>query len=206
MEETPIYSLPFPTPDDFANGALDLQALAGAADTQISSVRSQYTAFTKRPTAIWQTSADQQYSANIPQLVNFQNLIYSNGATFVRTAFNKFVFPFSGLWMFGISVNVVASGTVNANTQRWLQMEADQPIGLDLFDYTPSYFGDSIFESSVAGGDFMACVGIFNYQAISGSAANNWVSTTINHNNTGSNLIIKQGATFFLHQLSNLDF
>jgi hypothetical protein len=138
--------------------------------------------------------------------INFSNLIYSNDASFTNITSTKFPFPSSGLWLFGVYLNCVASGTVTANTQRILKLEADQPTGLQSSDYTPNFFGDSIFETSIAGGDFMTAVGVINFQAVSGTVAPRWLTAVFEHNNTGSSMLIKAGAMLFLHKLSNLDF
>lgn len=205
MEATPIYTLPYPTSLDTDIGALDLQVLAEAADTQVSSVRAQYTALTRRPTAIWQSSVDQSAFSGITQGINFSTLVYSN-ATFTSTGQRNFLFPSSGLWQFGVMLNCVASGAITASSQRVLQIEADQPTGLKATDYTASFFGDQIFETSLAGGDFMTVTGVLNFQAVEGSIANRWISATFQNLNVGSSMTIKAGATIWMHRLSELDF
>lgn len=207
MDETPVYSLPFPEDGDFANGALDLQVLAEAADTAISGVRANYLALARKPTSVWRSTVDQNVGvAGSAATIVFGSQVYTNDASFTSISTIKFPFPSSGLWTFGVMLNCVASGAATANTQRSLTLEADQPIGLNLFDYTPFYFGDTVFESSTAGGDFMTACGIINFNLVSGTVANRWLSATFQHNNTGSAMTIKAGATLFLHKLSNLDF
>lgn len=207
MDETPVYSLPFPTFEDFANGALDLQALAEAADTAVSGVRAQYTTLTRRPTSVWRSTADSSaISAGSAAIVSFPTQVYTNDSSFTSTNTRQFPFPSSGLWAFGVFINCAATGTATANTQRLLTLEADQPFGLNAFDYSPIFFGDTVFESSTSGGDFMTAVGVINFNQVLGTVANNWLSATFQHNNTGSTMVVKAGATLFLHKFSDLDF
>jgi hypothetical protein len=197
--------------DLYANGALQMQAFAESVDTEITALKAVYSAFPRRPTLIRSLGSDQS-SINSGSFVSlsfvtnsFVNRTSPAWPTFSATS-NYIPFYESGAWMFGVYLKCTVDGATTATSQREVHMTVQTPIGLAPGSVqTFTGYGSSIFDSGVAGGDFLTAVGTAVYQPISGSAANQGILVEFFHANAASTMTVKAESFVWMHKLSELE-
>lgn len=196
--------------DLYANGALEMQAFAESADTQITALRALYSAFPRRPTVVRSLSADQPGLANgVLNTLVFTNTLFINRPAVSWPSFNGVSYaPFyeSGAWIFGVYLKCTVDGATTATSQRQTVITVQTPTGLAP-SATQSFegYGTTIFDSGVAGGDFMTSTGTAVYQSIQGSAANQGVLVQFIHANAASTMTVKAESFIWMHKLSELE-
>ncbi len=194
--------------DLYADGALMMQAFAEEADADITALKAQYNAFPRRPTLIRSLGSDQSaISSGTLTNLAFGTSVFSNRTGW--PGFNALSYiPFfeAGAWIFGVYLQCTVDGATTATSQRQAIMTVQTPTGLAPGAVqTSTGYGGSIFDSGVAGGDFITAMGTAVYQSISGSAANQGVLFQFIHANAASTMTVKAASFMWMHKLSELE-
>jgi hypothetical protein len=210
VNETFQFDLPSPEGEDFGNGALQLQTLAEGADAQLWAFQQAFYNNLHKPAWLGSLNADMTGSftqtnfgvpfngnSNILQFGSFSTF-YINGGTS-----GNITPPEQGSYMFGCYGNFIASGTVTANTLRTSIIGASVPAGPGLTTAKQSLYKSTAIESNTGVGVFITNIGTFDFQEIPfNPPAPLWWGFT--HNNSGSNMTLKQGALFWWIKISEL--
>jgi hypothetical protein len=194
--------------DLYANGALMMQAFAEDADAQITALKAQYNAFPRRPTVVRTLGSDFAGIGNgSPQTLTFVGAVFGNRTGWTVT--NGLLYaPFyeTGAWIFGVYIKCTVDGATTATSQRVVTMTVQTPTGLAPTSVqTLAGYGSTVFDSGVAGGDFLTATGTAVYQSISGSAANQGVLIQFTHANAASTMTVKAESFMWMHKLSELE-
>jgi hypothetical protein len=196
--------------DLYANGALQMQAFAESVDAQITALNTSYLAFTRRPTIIRSLGSDlTTISSGTVTNLTFGTNVFTNRPTwplFSPASSNYIPFYESGAYIFGVYVKCTVDGATTATSQRQAFMTVQTPTGLapsSTQDFTG--YGSTIYDSGVAGGDFITATGTAVYQSISGSAANQGVIFQFVHANAASTMTVKAESFIWMHKLSELE-
>lgn len=194
--------------DLYANGALMMQAFAEDADAQITALKATYSTFPRRATLIRSLGSDQAgISSGSLTALPFATNVFSNRSGW--PGFNGLSYiPFyeSGAWMFGVYIRCTVDGATTATSQREIQMTVQTPTGLAPSSVqTFTGYGSTVFDSGVAGGDYLTAVGTMVYQSIAGSAANQGVLFSFIHANAASTMTVKAESFMWMHKLSELE-
>jgi hypothetical protein len=89
-------------------------------------------------------------------------------------------------------------GATTATSQRQVRMVVQTPTGLAPSSVqTFSGYGGTVFDSGVAGGDYITATGTVVYQSIQGSA--------VIHANAASTMTVKAESFLWMHKLSELE-
>lgn len=146
-----------------------------------------------RPTLVWQTASSISVIPNSDEQITLQG---NPTILFNNTGFGSppSVFALGGIFLYGITLNAVASGTVNDNTIRRITLQTVD----NLFNGSPIdtvYY--TVFETSAAGGMDMTCWGLFSVP-VNSSAIIRFV-----HANTSSNINISAGAIQYITRIGD---
>lgn len=197
--------------DLYANGALEMQAFAEQVDADITSLKALYSAFPRRPTVVRSLGSDQTgiVSGSAQTLIfgtiSFINRPFALWPPFTNSS-NYASFFEGGAWIFGVYIKCTVDGATTATSQRIIRMTVQTPTGLAPGSVqTLTGYGSAIFDSGVAGGDFITATGTAVYQPIAGSAANQGVLVEFLHANTASTMTVKAESFFWMHKLSELE-
>jgi hypothetical protein len=206
MKLTSKFSLPQPESDDFANGALDLQILAEAVDTDIYNLQQSFTANLRTAAVI--SHATATYAVPIGQeLLPFDNdasiMTFGSFVIDYQNVFTSTVLiPEQGSYLFGCYVNLIA-GTPNLNTLRILQIGASVPAGPQFNTQKRYLFTETALEPNNGHGVFLSAMGQFDYQAVPNARPLRlWAG--FSHNNTSSNVVMQAGAIFWAIKFSEI--
>jgi hypothetical protein len=196
--------------DKYANGALEMQAFAESVDADITSLKALYSAFPRRPTLIRSLGSDATtISSGSLTAPSFTTNVFSNRTGWpVQSANSPNYTPFyeSGLWIFGVYVKCTVDGATTAQSQRQIMIAVQTPTGLAPSSVqTFSGYGGTIFDSGVAGGDFITATGTAVYQSIANSTANQGILIDFLHANTASTMTLKAESFMWMHKLSELE-
>jgi len=194
--------------DLYANGALMMQALAEQADTDITALKATYSGFARRPTLIRSLGSDQTSinSGTAVTLTFTTNSFVNRTGWPTLSALNYTPFFESGAWIFGVYLKCTVDGATTATSQREARMTVQTPTGLAPSSVqTFTGYGSAVFDSGVAGGDFLTAMGTAVYQSISGSAANQGVLFEFIHANVASTMTVKAESFMWMHKLSELE-
>lgn len=195
--------------DLYANGALQMQAFAEDVDAQITALKATYSAFPRRPTMIRSLGSDvTTISSGTVTTLSFGTNVFVNRTGWPLTSASAGYVPFfeSGAWIFGMYVQCTVDGATTATSQRQILLSVQTPIGLapsSVQGFTG--YGSTVFDSGVAGGDFLTATGTAVYQSITGSAANQGVIFQFVHANAASTMTVKAASFIWMHKLSELE-
>jgi|SRR6185369_17351760 len=196
--------------DLFANGALMMQAFAEQVDQQITDLRATYSAFPRRPTRILGLGSDfPGVSSGTLTTLTFTSNVFRNRTPWplFSPASSSYV-PFyeAGAWIFGVYIRCTVDGATTATSQRQVRMVVQTPTGLAPSSVqTFSGYGGTVFDSGVAGGDYITATGTIVYQSIQGSAANQGMTVQFIHANAASTMTVKAESFLWMHKLSELE-
>lgn len=216
MKTTDLYALPYPDGDDFGNGALDLQSFAEAVETQLVAIETGLQSSLYTQGFITQSTADVTGIASGSEITPFSRASgnFWNGGTPTALwnttgAGTTLTINESGSYLFGMSCNLVPSGTVNVNTLRLLTLGASVPAGAQFTNQKQYLYRATTLEPNAAGnGVFMCVSGMFDYQQINtskpGADINNGYWVGISHGNTSSTLTLKAGARFWSIKVADI--
>jgi len=187
MELTDSQFLPYPEPDDPANGALQLQMLAQAIDAKLVAINAGFDGVLARPVAIRKNTGTQSIAANQGVAVNVGTTVfasYDTGASNSRIRFNAWP---AGIYMCGGYVNTNPSGVVNANSAKlvYLQFEDRRIQPGPLNDTYTESWGHAGSQTNT-GGDHMTFTESFEVHGPAGAS----VRMDLLHGNTSSNLTV----------------
>lgn len=216
MKTTQLYRLPFPEGEDFGNGALDLQYFAESVETQLVSLQNGLTAQLNTQGFILQTTADITGIASGSEAVPFasQTLNYfglgTPSAIWNTTGSGTTVtIPESGSYMFGAYCNLIASGTVNANTLRTLTLGASVPAGAQFTTQKQYLYRSTTLDQNTGVGVYLCVSGFFDYTFIDTSRPGGdpatpgfWLS--VSHANASSTLTLKAGALYWAIKVADI--
>jgi hypothetical protein len=197
--------------DLFANGALMMQAFAEDVDAQITALKATYSAFPRRPTLIRSLGVDDTTisSGGLISLPFTTNVFSNRGSSWPgwsSLASGWTPFYEGGAWIFGVYIKCTVDGATTATSQRQVTMTVQTPTGLAPTSVQNfSGYGGTIFDSGVAGGDFITATGTAIYQPIQGSAANQGLLVQFIHANTASTMTVKAESFMWMHKLSELE-
>lgn len=206
MKLTSDFSIPLPEPEDFGNGALDLQLVAEAADTYIWNLQQQFTANLRTAAVVSHATATYAVPTTQP-LLPFDNdgslLTFGSFVIDYQNVFTSTVLiPEQGSYLFGCYVNLVA-GTPNVNTLRTLQIGASVPAGPQFNTQKQYLFSETALEPNNGHGVFLSATGQFDYQAVPNSRPLRlWAG--FSHNNTSSSVTMQTGAIFWAIKFSEI--
>lgn len=196
--------------DLYANGALQLQAFAETVDADITALKAVYSRFPRRPTLIRSLGSDTTaISSGSLTAPTFGTDVFANRTGWpTQSSRSPNYTPFyeTGAWMFGVYLKCTVDGATTATSQRQLVITVQTPTGLAPSSVqTFTGYGNTIYDSGVAGGDFVTATGTIVYQPISGSAANEGILIQFIHANTASTMTLKAESFMWMHKLSELE-
>lgn len=211
MKLTPNYSLPEPEDNDFGNGALQLQAFAEAADTDITAL--QDSLYNNQFTSAWigtSTSDVTSLSSFLPFNTNTSVLsfgafttTYARGFTLGSVLNSPTTLPEAGIYLFGAYANLQATGTVNANTMRAINVGASVPSGPQFTSQRQYVYTDTTQEANIGVGMFLTAMGQFEYQPVTlNRPVGFWFG--YQYVNPSSTVSVKAGAIFWVIKISDL--
>lgn len=204
MKTTLYENFPFPEPEDYGNGALDLQILAEAFDAGIAAMLTNLAYMTRRETCVITSSVDSPpLSAGSGGWGNFDTILYNNGFTVIATPSLGIVPSIQGSYLAGVYGNCQLVGAVTAHSQRQMRITANIPTGPTHVDIRSAVYADTTYDSGVAGGDFLSAQGAFDFQFIPTNPPTPW-TFNFNHENIASNMVVKAGAIAWFTRISDL--
>lgn len=203
MKSTFNQGFSYPEPNDFGNGALDLQLLAEQFDAKMFAI--QQGMFTElKPPSIIRTSST--LFSSIPINVNYEITSIFDTTTYINGFVDGTGFmtpPGAGSYMYGVNAVVQCSGTITANTFRSLTLNVAIPTGASLSsDYT-KVTTDTANESGVSGGMALNVVSVMDIPSIPTNPPSQ-IRVFFRHANTGSTMNIAAGAILWCTKISNL--
>jgi len=206
MKETERFSLPKPEGQDFADGALQLQALAEAVDIDLSNLQQSLTNSLRTPAYIGVSTATVTIAStevlqlfddatNIFNLTGFTT-VYNNGFA------NPFTIPEQGSYLFGCYGVVTCDGAVNANTLRRFIIAASVPNGPQFTSQKSYSYWEQTLQAPAAS-SYLCAAGTFDYQVI-GDARPKILWWGFEHDNTSSTVTMATGALWWVIKISDL--
>lgn len=162
MEFTTNYNLPCLDDSDYAAYALYMQCLAESLDNKLQEQYDAMDTFLRHPSAVWTRTTTQTGIPNSLALTDQQILFISE----VEAVYNwpylllPNIPPLRGWWHVGLTVNLQASGVVNADTIRQLYLRGDAVVnndGLVVTDYVEMV--DQVWESNSGNGENLTVSG-----------------------------------------------
>jgi hypothetical protein len=190
MESTDSQLLPYPEPEDFANGSQQLKLLAEAIDAKLAVLNMGYDTILTRPTVLKSaTPSSQTIFANISTTVSIPNVVYNSSSTATQASTTSINLPFypAGIWMAGGYVATNPAGAVNQDTLRIVTLRVvDQRIqpGTGIVSYEEIW--DHSGSQTNTGGDFTTFSQTFEIH----DPENAFLQCKLFHGNTGSGLIV----------------
>lgn len=198
MEVTESQGLPYPEPDDFANGSLQLKILAEAIDAKLEVLDDGYQAVLERPVVIRRVNGGQTVTATVNSVVQIPTTVYESSVylpqgTTTLISFNSYP---AGIYMAGGYLATNPTGAVNANTRKVVSLVVTdrriQPgIGSDLYEEIWYHGGTQ----TNTGGDFITFTESFEIH----DPENAYIYLRLEHNNTSSTLGIGGGNLWFVY-------
>lgn len=187
MDFTASQLLPYPEPDDYANGALQLQMLAQAIDAKLVAINAGFDGVAARPVAIRKNTSTQSVPANQGVAINVGTTVFASYDTGISNSRIRFTAWPAGIYICGGYVNTNPSGVVNANSGKlvYLQFEDRRIQPGPLNDTYAESWGHSGSQTNT-GGDHMTFTETFE---VHGPAGAN-VRMDLLHSNTSSNLTV----------------
>jgi len=199
MELTPSQGLPFPSDEDFGNGALDLQFLAQTVDTKLFAKETALRSILYPPVKILGAAGTPNLSNGVQNLVTFSRIIQNRG-------FNPgtdMTLLQSGTYMMGVFIEAQCVGTVSANTVRGVSLSINLPIIPDpISGFVTQTATNSIVEPGT-GNSLLTTQLIFDYQAVAGISPGTPVVNYF-HTNTGSLMSVLNTSYIWLIKISEL--
>jgi hypothetical protein len=187
MDQTDSQLLPFPEDNDFAAGALQLQALAQAIDAKLVSLNARFDDVLNRPVFIRRNSTTQNVGANNGVSINVPQVVFQSFDTGTSSSTVRLNAWPTGIYVCGGYVNTNPIGAVNANSAKLVYLQfVDRRI-------KPGPLNDSYTESwghtgnqTNTGGDHTTFVETFEVHGPEGAS----VRMELLHGNTSSNLSV----------------
>jgi hypothetical protein len=213
VDVTDSQFLPFPTDNDPAAGALDLQILAEAIDAKLVTAFANYRATLnkkiKYSTMLVNGSsiAANTLTTVYPTFSTWSVLYDSTGGTAAANPFDMtgFIGMSGGVYRAGMFLKTNPSGAVNANTRRFLQIEAT--IAQDsspLPTVTVEGYFNEVVEAN-AGGTFQVLECEFFVPFVTSSAFSSKVVASYFHTNTSSTVTYIAGSYAWLYRVADLE-
>ncbi|RPJ37797.1 MAG: hypothetical protein EHM35_06000 [Planctomycetaceae bacterium] len=199
MEYTSSQSLPYPEPEDFANGSQQLKMLAEAIDLRLSILDLGYDAILARPVVLKTvTPGVQTISASINTTVNIPNTTFQSSeftAQSSSTSIDFSSYP-AGIWMGGVYLGTNPVGAVNTGNHRNVTLRVvDRRIqpgtGVSVYE---ELWDESGCQSNT-GGDFTTFSQTFEIH----DPDNAFIQMRLHHGNVSSALSVTAGFVWALY-------
>lgn len=164
MEFTPVYNLPCLDGDDYAAYAIYMQCLAESLDNKFTQQQDSLNDFLNRPASVWTRTTTQTGIINSLALTDLQLLFIFETESQVNwpgvPTSNPQIPNVRGWWHVGLTVNVQASGAVNADTVRMLFLRGDAVVN-EAGAVTTNYVNliDEVWESNSGNGENLTVQG-----------------------------------------------
>lgn len=189
MNFTENYNLPCLDNADYAAYAIYMQCLAETLEAKFQQQSDDMDAFLMRPASVWTRPTAQTGIVNSLALTDLQLLFIFQIESQINWPFPLTTTPnipkVRGWWHVGLTVNLQASGAVNADTIRQIYLRGDAVIN-ETGTTTANYvnFTDQVWESNSGNGENLTVQGTvfqpgFDEIVLTGYAV---------HQNTGSTL------------------
>lgn len=191
-------TLDCPEPENYAAVALQMQETALQVEQRLYAVERTLRAAANRQSIV-QTStaantgfttgnASQFGPGDVASVINFDNVdptvVAVNSSLLVPVVGD-------GVYTFGVSVNLIASGAVTDNSFRIITMRQRRQLPGDLTPTTVFEYTNSVYEANVGGGMDVTLAGQF------AMLAGDTVIWLFQHGNAGSTMNISSGARFW---------
>jgi hypothetical protein len=211
MEQTTSQHLPYPTENDPANAALQLQVLAEAIDAKLVAQFALARQAFNVPAIMVNLSANQTGISNGTTTdILFDQILfeYPSGAWSLTPQFP--FFPETGYYRIGLFVNSVPSGGVTANSACTITLRYPYVQQIPYTLYTIESYQDRCYQSNTSGEyqliEAMVRCDVVNTTPAYPSAQDySGITATINHANVASTVNVLAGSKMWAWKTSELE-
>jgi hypothetical protein len=188
MESTDSQLLPYPEPEDFANGSQQLKILAEAIDAKLAALSLGYDTVLARPVILRAATPGGTFAANLDWSVSVPNVIFESPGYLAQAGSTLELFSYPpGIWIAGGYLATNPVGVVDAGTYRITRLRiTDRRIqpGTGVSFYEEIW--DNSGSQTNTGGDFTTFSQTFEIH----DPTNALLQLKLQHGNTSSNLVV----------------
>jgi hypothetical protein len=209
MEQTISQHLPYPGPNDPANAALQLQALAEAIDAKLVDQFAVARQAFNVPAIMVNLSANQTGVLNGTTTdILFDETVVEFGDWDLAPPFP--FFPETGYYRIGLFVNSIPSGAVTANSACTITLRYPYVQQIPYTLYTVESYQDRCYQSNT-GGEYQLIEAMVRCDVVNTTPAYpsaqdySGISATINHANVASTVNVLAGSKMWAWKTSELE-
>jgi hypothetical protein len=203
MKKTPTQGFSFPEDESFAS-VVQMKVLAEQFDTDLFAMQTQLNARLRPPTMVRTLPSDVTGvpSSNVFEWSNTLVNTYNNGFSAALALPGP---PVTGTYIMGACMQVLCSGTINANSYRRLAISVPIPSGPVYQQVTNNVFQETVNENgNVTLGNQLTVFGMLTFDFVSSNPPQPW-NLFFTHANTSSTMTIKAGSFAWATKIADLE-